>query len=83
MNGPGIPEESTRRVILRGRERYSHFEEGEPWDVQDYSAEDAWPTGRNVYDVPREQYDRWIAAKRGYARMQAEIRALIRERNGI
>jgi hypothetical protein len=75
--------EETRRVILSGSDYSDHWRDREPYDARPYSPEAAWPTGRNVYDVPREQYDRWVAAKKGYARMQDEIRALIRDRNGI
>ena len=38
-----------------------------------------YPT--RVFDVPREQYDRWTAARDAYCAMQEEIEAVREERN--
>jgi hypothetical protein len=73
--------DGTKRVILSGSEGY-YRADPEPYDVQDYSPEAAWPTGLNVYEVPQEQYDRWMAAKQEHGRMRGEIRKMVRERCG-
>lgn len=45
----------------------------------DWAAEDAAFPAR-VFDVPREQYDRWVTARDAYAAMQEEIAELRAER---
>ena len=69
------------KVILTGRESHDRWEEAVPFDVKPYSADKAWPTQRNVYNVSDDQYHRWVRAKKEYDRMQTEIRDLIRNRS--
>ena len=71
----------TKRVILSGSDYEDHWQRRVPFDAEPYTAEKAWPTGLNVYEVPQQQYDGWVAAKKAYSRMQAEIRKLIRGRD--
>jgi hypothetical protein len=68
------------KVILSGSDYEDHWQRREPFDVQIYSENKAWPTQRNVYYITEEQYYRWVMAREEYKKMQAEIRDTIRDR---
>ena len=47
-------------------------------EFSDWAGEETEHPGR-IFDIPREQYERWMAARDAYAAMQEEITALREE----
>jgi hypothetical protein len=72
---PGPLAEGTVRVVLS-----SAGADGEPPDFEPYETYWTTPEPYRVFDVPREQYERWRAAKEAFRAMEEEIEALISDR---
>lgn len=54
--------------------------DGEPADFCPYVTYPVLAEPYRVFDIPREQYERWQAAKAAFAAMEEEIEALISQR---
>jgi hypothetical protein len=77
---PGQQPEGTVRVVLE-----SAGPDGEPADFRLYDEYPVLVEPYRVFDVPREQYERWRAAKEAFAAMEEEIEAAVsgRARNPL
>jgi hypothetical protein len=72
---PAQPPEGTVRVVLD-----SAGCNGEPADFQLHEEHSTTPQPYRVFDVPREQYERWRSAKEAFGMMEDEIEKLTGER---
>lgn len=69
---PGPLAEGMVRVVLS-----SAGCDGEPPDFEPYETYWTMPEPYRVFDIPAEQYERWVAAKAAFGAMGEEIEELL------
>jgi hypothetical protein len=72
---PAPQPEGTVRVVLDDRGC-----NGEPADFQLYDEYPVLVEPYRVFDVPQEQYERWLAAKAAFGVMEEEIESAVSDR---